>query len=76
MIFFVHLCHILECIHVCVTGSSCCTVEKKLYLGNNNTKKKKKKKKETRLEFPMWLSRLGTQHSLGEDAGSIPGLAQ
>ena len=27
-------------------------------------------------EFPLWLSRLRTQHSLREDAGSIPGLAQ
>ena len=24
-----------ECIHVCVTGSPCCTVENKLYWGNN-----------------------------------------
>ena len=28
-----------ECIPVCVTGSPCCTVEKKLYWGNNNLKK-------------------------------------
>ena len=27
-------------------------------------------------EFPLWLSRLRTQHSVQEDAGSIPGLAQ
>ena len=27
-----------ECIHVCVTGSPCCTVEEKLYGGNNNKK--------------------------------------
>ena len=27
-------------------------------------------------EFPLWVSRLRTQHSVGEDAGSIPGLAQ
>ena len=25
-------------------------------------------------EFPLWLSRLRTQHNLLEDAGSIPGL--
>ena len=28
------------------------------------------------LEFPLWLSRLGTQCYLCEDAGSIPGFAQ
>ena len=27
--------------HVCVTGSPCCTVEKKLYWGNSNKKIKK-----------------------------------
>ena len=27
-----------ECIHTCVTGSPCCTVEKKNYWGNNNNK--------------------------------------
>ena len=27
-----------ECIHVCVTGSPCCTVEKKMYWGNNSKK--------------------------------------
>ena len=27
-------------------------------------------------EFPLWLSKLGTQHSVHEDAGLIPGLAQ
>ena len=26
--------------------------------------------------FPLWLSRLGTQHSVHEDAGSIRGLSQ
>ena len=25
---------------------------------------------------PLWLSRLGTQYSVHEDAGSIPGLTQ
>ena len=28
------------------------------------------------LEFLFWLSRLRTQQSIPEDAGSIPGLAQ
>ena len=28
------------------------------------------------LEFPLWLSRLRTQHSVYEDSGSIPGFAQ
>ena len=28
------------------------------------------------VEFTLWLSRLRTQHSLPEDVGSIPGLAQ
>ena len=27
-------------------------------------------------EFPLWLSRLRTQHSVREDAGSIPSLDQ
>ena len=27
-------------------------------------------------ELPLWLSRLRTQHSVHEDAGSIPGLSQ
>ena len=27
-------------------------------------------------EFPLWLSRLRTQHNLPEDAGSIPVLVQ
>ena len=27
-------------------------------------------------EFPLWLSRLRTQHSVSEDAGLIPDLAQ
>ena len=26
--------------------------------------------------FPLWLSRLGTQHSVHEDVGLIPGVAQ
>ena len=29
-----------------------------------------------RLEFPLWLSGLRTQHSIYEDASSIPGLTQ
>ena len=32
--------------------------------------------KEAKLEFPLWLSRLRTQHSVREDVGSIPGHAQ
>ena len=28
------------------------------------------------LGFPLWLSRLRTQHSVCEDAGAIPGLTQ
>ena len=35
-----------------------------------------KKKEMCPLEFPLWLSRLSTQHSVHEDAGSIPGLDQ
>ena len=27
-------------------------------------------------EFPLWLKRLRTQHGVGEDTGSIPGLTQ
>ena len=27
------------CTHVCVTGSPCCTWEKKKYVGGNNNKK-------------------------------------
>ena len=27
-------------------------------------------------EFTLWLSQLKTQHSVHEDAGSIPGLTQ
>ena len=27
-------------------------------------------------EFPLWLSRLGTQRNVSEDVGSIPGFAQ
>ena len=29
-----------------------------------------------RVEFPLWLSGLRTQHSVREDLGSIPGLVQ
>ena len=29
-----------------------------------------------KLEFPLWLSGLRIQHSVHEDAGLIPGLAQ
>ena len=36
----------------------------------------KLKKENENLEFPVWLSRLRTEHSVCEDAGSIPGLAQ
>ena len=28
------------------------------------------------LEFPLWLTRLRTQHNVHEDVGSIPGLTQ
>ena len=28
------------------------------------------------MEFPLWLSELGTQHSIHEDASSIPGLVR
>ena len=34
-------CERIECVHVCVSGSPCCTVEKKLHWGNKNLKKKK-----------------------------------
>ena len=34
------------------------------------------KKKKCNQEFPLWLSRLRTQHNVPEDAGKIPGLAQ
>ena len=33
-------------------------------------------KKIIKVEFSLWLSRLRTQESVCEDAGSIPGLAQ
>ena len=32
--------------------------------------------KTTTMEFSLWLSGLGTQHSLHGDVGSIPGLSQ
>ena len=32
-------CEIKLCIHVCVTGSPCCTVGKKKCVGGNNNKK-------------------------------------
>ena len=39
----------IECVHICVTGSPCCTVGKncigKITIKNNNKKKPKKKKK-------------------------------
>ena len=28
------------------------------------------------VEFPLWVSRLRTQHSVREDVGSIPALSQ
>ena len=34
------------------------------------------KKKNLLAEFPLWLSGCRTPHSVREDAGSIPGLAQ
>ena len=36
------------CIHVHVTGSLCCTVEKKMCVEGNNNKKGKKERKEER----------------------------
>ena len=38
--------------------------------------KKKGSTLKKKSEFPLWLSRLKTQHSLHEDAGLIPGLTQ
>ena len=38
--------------------------------------KEKTDKKFMTWEFPSWLSRLRTQHSVHKDVGSIPGLAQ
>ena len=38
--------------------------------------KKKEKKKKYVEEFPLWLSGLGAQRSVHEDAGPIPALAQ
>ena len=32
--------------------------------------------KNTKREFPLWLSRLRTGHSICEDGDSVPGLAQ
>ena len=32
--------------------------------------------KSLQMEFPLWLSRLRTQHGVCEDVGSIPVLAQ
>jgi len=39
-----HLCEKKECIHVCVTGSPCCTVEKKISIGEIKINKFKKEK--------------------------------
>ena len=33
-------------------------------------------KGKARMELPLWLNRLRTQHSVCENAGSIPGLVQ
>ena len=35
-----------------------------------------KRSRKMRLAFPLWLAGLKTQHSLCEDVGSIPDLAQ
>ena len=56
-------------------------LRKKNKLGPKENERRKKMKSRLRMiykmqEFPMWLSRLGTQHPLGEDAGSIPGLTE
>ena len=40
----------IECLHVCVTGSPCCTAEKKNCIGEVTIKKKKKKKRKN-IEF-------------------------
>ena len=63
--------------------------EKKKKKKKNKKKKKERKKEKEKnlkkegkvlnlcnLEIPLCLSRLKTQHSVGEDAGSIPGLTQ
>ena len=63
----------IECVHVCVTESLCCTVEKKLYWGNNL---KNKIKKKYALGVPIVAQRLRIQQSVREDEVSIPGLAQ
>ena len=56
----------IECVHVCVTGSPCCTVEKK-------NKQKKVKKKKGVPAVAQWLTNLTRNH---EVAGLIPGLTQ
>ena len=44
-------------------------------LSTNEEMGERKVPKNLNLEFPLWLSGLRIQHSVHEDAGSIPGLA-
>ena len=60
-----------ECTHVCVTGSPCYTVGKKMYWGN---KEKRKKEIKWLIKGSCCGSLVTNTISIHEDAGSIPGL--
>ena len=55
----------IECVHVCVTGSPCCTVKTKLNWGNNyknNINKGSKEKNKINLSYKtmmiiMWITK-------------------
>ena len=65
----------IECVHVCVTGSPCCTVGKKKCVGEIRIDYNKKKKEEENgvPVVAQWLTNSTSKHNV---VGLLPGLTQ